>query len=92
MYPAIPADFDEVLLYNENNELTEFTIGNLVAEIDGRLFTPPISCGLLAGTFRSYILETGKVSERVIRKDELDNCSKLFLVNSVRKWVDVRLK
>jgi para-aminobenzoate synthetase/4-amino-4-deoxychorismate lyase len=92
MYPPIPADFDDVLLYNENSELTEFTIGNLVAEMDGELFTPPISCGLLAGTFRSHLLETGKIKERVIRKNELEKCSKVFLVNSVRKWVKVELK
>jgi len=91
MYPATPAAFDDVLLFNENGELTEFTIGNLVAEIDGELFTPPISCGLLAGTFRSHLLEMGKIRERVIRKDELGKCSKIFLVNSVRKWVDVIL-
>jgi para-aminobenzoate synthetase/4-amino-4-deoxychorismate lyase len=89
MYPPIPADFDDVLLYNENNELTEFTIGNLVAEIDGELFTPPISCGLLAGTFRSLLLEMGKINERLIHTDELVKCSKLYLVNSVRKWVEV---
>jgi len=92
MYPAIPADFDDLLLWNENDELTEFTIGNLVAEIDGRLFTPPIYCGLLAGTFRAYLLETGKIKERIIRKNELEKCSKVFLVNSVRKWVEARLK
>ena len=89
MYPSIPTEFDDVLLYNENDELTEFTIGNLVAEIDSELFTPPISCGLLAGTFRSHLLDTGKIRERVIRKDELGKCSKLFLVNSVRKWVEI---
>jgi len=89
MYPPIPADLDDLLLWNENDELTEFTIGNLVVELDGKLFTPPISCGLLAGTFRSYLLETSQVRERVIRKDELAQCSKVFLVNSVRKWVGV---
>jgi para-aminobenzoate synthetase / 4-amino-4-deoxychorismate lyase len=89
MYPPIPAGYDDLLLWNENEELTEFTIGNLVVKIDGRLFTPPISCGLLAGTFRSHLLETGIVSERVIRKDEVGRCSKIFLVNSIRKWVEV---
>jgi para-aminobenzoate synthetase / 4-amino-4-deoxychorismate lyase len=44
-------DCDDVLLYNERGELTEFTIGNLVVEMDGELVTPPIECGLLAGTF-----------------------------------------
>jgi para-aminobenzoate synthetase/4-amino-4-deoxychorismate lyase len=86
MYPPVPAGFDDLLLWNENDELTEFTIGNLVVELDGELFTPPISCGLLAGTFRSHLLETGQVRERVIRKDELSKCTKVFLVNSVRKW------
>ena len=89
MYPTIPTAFDDVLLFNENNELTEFTIGNLVVETDGELFTPPITCGLLAGTFRSYLLEMGKITERVIPKDELGKCSKIFLVNSVRKWIEV---
>jgi para-aminobenzoate synthetase/4-amino-4-deoxychorismate lyase len=88
MYPSIPAAFDDVLLYNENGELTEFTIGNLIAEMDGKLFTPPISCGLLAGTYRSHLLETGKIKEHVVHIDELRKCSNLFLVNSVRKWVE----
>ncbi len=90
IYP-IRQGYDDVLLFNEKNELTEFTIGNLVAETNGQLFTPPVSCGLLAGTFRAHLLESGRIKERVIRKDELGNCSRLFLVNSVRKWVDVRL-
>jgi len=76
---------DDVLLYNENGELTEFTIGNIVVEIDGKLYTPPTSCGLLAGTFRAYLIETGQVEEKAIRIEELKNCSNFFLVNSVRK-------
>jgi len=79
-------EFDDVLLYNERGELTEFTIGNLVVELDNRLYTPPISCGLLAGTFRAHLLETGQVEERTIHIKELQVCSKIFLVNSVRKW------
>ncbi len=90
IYPPVPAAFDEILLYNENEELTEFTIGNLVVEMDGELFTPTISCGLLAGTFRSHLLETGKIKERVIYKDQLGKCSKIFLINSLRKWVNVK--
>lgn len=84
-------DCDDVLLYNERGELTEFTIGNLVVEMDSKLYTPPISCGLLAGTFREYLLEKGRVEERVIRVDELNNCTKIFLVNSVRKWQEVKI-
>lgn len=91
-YPSSTKGMDDVLLYNEKNELTEFTIGNLVVEMNSTLFTPPISCGLLAGTFREHLLETQQVKERIISKDELQKCSKIFLVNSVRKWVNVEYK
>ncbi|MCX6059451.1 MAG: aminodeoxychorismate synthase component I [Chloroflexi bacterium] len=91
-YPSSTKGVDDVLLYNEKNELTEFTIGNLVVEMNSTLFTPPISCGLLAGTFREHLLETQQIKERIISKDELQKCSKIFLVNSVRKWVNVEGK
>lgn len=78
-------EYHDVLLHNERGELTEFTTGNLVVELDGSLYTPPVSCGLLAGTFRAHLLETGRVAERVIRVHELNRCTKVFLVNSIRK-------
>jgi para-aminobenzoate synthetase/4-amino-4-deoxychorismate lyase len=90
IYPALDG-YDDVLLHNEQGELTEFTIGNLVVEMGGKLLTPPISCGLLAGIFRAHLLETGKIAEQVIRKDELANCTHIYLVNSLRKWVDVKI-
>jgi para-aminobenzoate synthetase/4-amino-4-deoxychorismate lyase len=85
-------DCDEVLLCNENGELTEFTTGNLIVEMDGGLYTPPLSCGLLPGAFRAHLLETGHVRERAIRKEDLAKCAKIFLVNSVRKWVEVKVE
>ena len=91
IYPAPQSGFDDVLLFNEKNELTEFTIGNLVVEIEGELVTPPVTCGLLAGTFRAQLLETNQIKERIIQKDELGKCTKIFLVNSLRKWVEVEI-
>ncbi|HXQ36158.1 MAG TPA: chorismate-binding protein, partial [Anaerolineales bacterium] len=84
-------DCDDVLLYNEHDELTEFSIGNLVLELDGRLFTPPLSCGLLPGIFRAHLLETDQIAERTIRIEELKDCTKIFIINSVRKWREVEL-
>ncbi|HJZ13126.1 MAG TPA: chorismate-binding protein, partial [Acidobacteriota bacterium] len=85
-------EFDDVLLYNESNELTEFTIGNLIVEIDGQYLTPPIACGVLPGTFRAHLMETGQVVERTIRVEQLKDCTKVFRVNSVRKWQKVELQ
>ncbi|HXE81313.1 MAG TPA: aminodeoxychorismate synthase component I [Vicinamibacterales bacterium] len=81
----------DVLLRNERGELTEFTTGNLVVELDGARWTPPRGCGLLAGTFRGELLDSGAVRERVIRCEDLARISRLWLVNSVREWVEVRL-
>ena len=44
-------DCDDVLLWNERDEITETTIYNIYLEIDGRLFTPPLNSGLLAGVY-----------------------------------------
>jgi para-aminobenzoate synthetase/4-amino-4-deoxychorismate lyase len=76
--------FEDVLLFNADNEITESARANVVAEIDGALCTPPVSCGLLAGTFRAQLLETGAVQERVITLEELLRSPRVYLVNSVR--------
>jgi para-aminobenzoate synthetase / 4-amino-4-deoxychorismate lyase len=77
--------YDDVILWNENGELTEFCIGNLLAEMNGKYYTPPIECGLLPGTYRESLLEQGTIQERIIRIKDLANCSRIFLINSVRQ-------
>lgn len=82
-------DCDDVLLWNERGEVTESTIANLVARIDGKLVTPPVNCGLLAGTFRAELLERGEVEERVITVEGLPDAEALYLINSVQGWRNV---
>lgn len=85
-----PEAFD-VLLWNERGEVTEYTIGNLVAEVDGGRFTPPRAAGLLAGTFRAELLRAGDVRERTLLREDVRRARRLWLVNSVRDWVEVEL-
>ncbi len=85
-----PDAFD-VLLANEEGELTEFTIGNVVLEIGGERVTPQREAGLLAGVMRAELLSRGEVRERPVRAAELGRASRLWLVNAVRGWVPVRL-
>ncbi len=82
---------DDVLLWNDRGEVTESTIGNVVAEIDGIRYTPPIASGLLGGTFRAEQLEAGTIQERVLMKADIASASRLWLINSVRGWVDAML-
>jgi para-aminobenzoate synthetase/4-amino-4-deoxychorismate lyase len=84
-------DVDDVLLWNTRGEVTEATIGNVVAEIDGVRYTPPVSCGLLAGTFRAEQLEAGTIRERVLTKTDVATATRLWLINSVREWIDATL-
>ena len=79
-------DLDDVVLWNPRREVTETTIANLVVERAGRRLTPPVACGLLAGTFRDHLLEAGEIEEATISLDDLQDGSGLWLVNSVREW------
>lgn len=81
------AECDDVILWNERGEVTESSVANVVVSIDGQLFTPPRESGLLAGTLREELLGDGKIRERVIYKEEVREASRLFLINSVRKWM-----
>jgi para-aminobenzoate synthetase/4-amino-4-deoxychorismate lyase len=76
---------DDVLLWNERGELTEFCNANLVVEWQGEWYTPPVECGLLAGTFRTWLLMQGKLKEKVVHREDLHRCSRIFWINSVRE-------
>ncbi len=88
---AHPGAFD-VLLWNEDDEITEFTIGNVVVELDGERWTPPRDCGLLAGAMRGELLASGAIAERVIRRADLARATRLWLINSVRGQIEVTLQ
>lgn len=84
---------DDVILFNEKYEITETTIGNLMVEFEDGLFTPPISCGLLAGTYREWLLDQGKIKEKNITLEELKKAKNVYRINSLRglqqcKWID----
>lgn len=87
----LPKEVFSVLLWNEKQQLTEFTIGNLVLEKDGRFYTPPVSCGLLAGTFRQHLLDQQIIEEKIIHKEELQEFEAIWLINGVRGWLAVEL-
>lgn len=82
----------DVLLWNENREITEFSIGNVVVKTDGRLVTPKVQCGLLPGTFREQLIEDGVIEEDIITLDDLPNIEKMWFINSVRGWLEVSLQ
>lgn len=94
LFAELKSDFPnayDVLLWNEEREVTEFTTGNLVASLNGELITPPLDSGVLAGTLRAQLISEGKIRERALALSELTEASELWLINSVRGWVQVCL-
>ncbi|TVX93557.1 aminodeoxychorismate synthase component I [Paenibacillus agilis] len=81
----------ETLLWNEEDELTEFTSGNLVVKFEGQYYTPPVDCGLLPDIMRAELLATGKISERIFLKDKILELDEIWMVNSLRGWVRIQL-
>lgn len=77
---------DEVILWNERGEITEAVSSNIVVKLDGQWLTPPVEAGLLAGTYREWLLKNGRIQARTIPIQDLHNAEEIALINSVRRW------
>ncbi|MBC8013405.1 MAG: aminodeoxychorismate synthase component I [Methyloceanibacter sp.] len=86
-------DCDEVVFLNKKGELTEGTRTNLFIELDGRLFTPALTCGLLPGTLREELLDLPRAaaSEAVLTPQDLLAADRMYLGNSVRGLIRAEL-
>ncbi|MES9738002.1 aminodeoxychorismate synthase component I [Peribacillus frigoritolerans] len=84
-------DFQDVLLWNEEGYITEFTNGNVVVKINGDLYTPPVESGLLAGTFRQELIKKKEIKVKNISKADLINAEEIWFINSVRGKLKVNL-
>jgi para-aminobenzoate synthetase/4-amino-4-deoxychorismate lyase len=88
---ARAAGFDEVIFQNEKGEVTEGAISNVFIERSGRLLTPPLACGVLAGVYRRHLLETNATAEeRILTVEDLKTADAVFLCNSVRGLREVK--
>jgi para-aminobenzoate synthetase/4-amino-4-deoxychorismate lyase len=81
----------EVLLVNREGELTEGTFTNVVVDLDGERFTPPLDAGLLPGVFRAGLLSRGEVRERRLLPADLSRARRVWLVNALRGWIEAHL-
>jgi len=77
---------DDVILVNEEGEVTESTTANIVVRDKHGYWTPPVDCGLLAGTFRGRLLERGAIREKRLRLADLQAAPEVWLINSLRGW------
>ena len=90
--PYLTVAKQEKIYHNETGELLETSIGNLVLQIAGKLYTPPINLGILPGIYRQHLLEKGKVEEKVLTLEELAQAEAIYGCNAVRGLYKLSLK
>lgn len=78
--------FDEIRV-NERGEITEGIFTNVGILKSGKYYTPPVSCGLLAGIFREQL----GWEEKILYPKDIETADKIFCFNSVRGLVEVEL-
>lgn len=84
-------EVDEVLLMNERDELCEGTITSLFTHAGGgRLATPPLSCGLLAGVLRTSLICQKKTAIRKLMPSDIEG-EEFLAGNSLRGLIRCRL-
>jgi para-aminobenzoate synthetase/4-amino-4-deoxychorismate lyase len=79
-------DESEALLVNLDGEVTETNRSNLMAHLDGRWVTPPVSLGLLPGVARGRAISERGVVERALTIEDLRRADELAVTNAVRGW------
>lgn len=87
--------FDEIILFNEQDEVSECTSANLFV-IDGQeVWTPPVeSSGCLAGVTRAILLEELQIAgiaiiERELTASHLEEADQVFITSTTRDLLPV---
>ena len=82
---AAAAGAGEAIFGNTVGHLCEGTGTNVFVGIGGRLVTPPLSSGCLAGVTRALVLEVAEVEEADLPVDALAGADEAFLTSTTRE-------
>lgn len=88
------AGFDEVMLLNERGEVAECTAANIFCARGGKVLTPPLASGCLAGVTRGLLLEIGPqagvlVEEATLKPEDLYSADEVFISSTNRNLLAV---
>ncbi|HEU0064422.1 MAG TPA: aminotransferase class IV [Flavisolibacter sp.] len=86
--------WDDSLLLNEQNKISETSKANVFIITDGEIFTPALNQGCINGVMRVFLIEKLiemdiPVHQVILSTDDLRNADELFITNSIIdiKWV-----
>ena len=86
--------YDEALLLNEHDNVSECTSANVFVARGGRVLTPPLSSGCLPGVTREVLLTEIRVpgvvfEERDLRLADLEEADEVFITSTTRDLLPV---
>jgi para-aminobenzoate synthetase / 4-amino-4-deoxychorismate lyase len=93
LHSARSQGYFDVIFRNERDEITEGAISNVFIEKNGKLFTPPLNCGILPGTFRQYVLESAKwdAHEKILTVKDLRNADRIYITNAIQGMLEANM-
>lgn len=86
--------FDEVVLLDEHDRVSECTSANIFAVTDDGVWTPPLDAGCLPGVTRAVLLEEVRVpgvsiAERHLTLDDLASARCAFITSTTRELLPI---
>ena len=86
--------YNDCIILNSSDRVCDATIANVFYVKEGKIFTPPLSEGCVAGVMRNYLLsrlpEQGyEVIEKETSLEDLANAEEMFFTNAISglRWV-----
>lgn len=80
---ALSRGFDDGVMLNEREEITECSASNILIVKNNSLFTPAHECGLLMGTTMQILIKKMNIKEERISVNDIYNASSVFITNSL---------
>ncbi|QLY81193.1 aminotransferase class IV [Clostridium intestinale] len=75
--------FNEMLLINSKGKISEGTLSNIFFIKEEKIFTPSLSCGLLDGIMRQWVINNYDVQEGEFTTQDLLLADEIFITNSL---------
>lgn len=81
--------FDEAVQLSERGEIASACMANVFWLKDGKLFTPSLESGCLAGTTREFVMENIECTEMLAEVEVLMKADEIFLTSAGRGIIQV---
>lgn len=76
--------FDDAIIFNSSNNVTETGLSNIAFLFDGVWITPPITAGILPGVMRAVAVERCDVQVRNVHITEVPSAMEMVLLGSLK--------